>query len=174
MLATAKKMPLDTDEKCASIFCEKLIAHVNRKKWWHVPPRDHTAYSKRGKFLASSFREAEFWGRPLDEPQKVTVTRPLIGDEKTIEKVLFGRHLSNEDITIEERWALDAKIKRQALSRGYDSIVLMAAKPFAEFSVTGKLPRSLELNILRGAEGALGSEPRGMSRQRVPRKRAVV
>jgi len=48
---------------------EKLVAHVNRKGWWHVPPRDPTAYGKRGKFFASSFREAEFWGRPLDEPQ---------------------------------------------------------------------------------------------------------
>jgi hypothetical protein len=38
-------------------FYEKLIAHVNRKQWWHVPPADPDAYAKRGKFLASSFRE---------------------------------------------------------------------------------------------------------------------
>ena len=151
-------MPLETDEKRTSIFYKKLIAHVNRKEWWHVPPRDRTAYRKRGKFLASSFREAEFWGRPLDEPQRVTITRPLIGDEEVIEKVLFGRRVSSEEITMDERWALDAKIRRAALSRGYDSIVLMAPKPFAEFSVTGKLPRSLELNILHGAEGGLSSE----------------
>lgn len=53
------------------VFLAKLVLHVNRKKWWHVPPRNPRAYSQRGKFLASSFREAEFWGRPLDEPQKV-------------------------------------------------------------------------------------------------------
>jgi hypothetical protein len=38
---------------------ERLIAHVNRKQWWHVPPVDPNAYKKRGKFLASSFVEAE-------------------------------------------------------------------------------------------------------------------
>lgn len=59
--ATAKKMPLGKEEKNAYLFHEKLIAHVNRKDWWHVPPRDPSAYSKRGKFFASSFREAEFW-----------------------------------------------------------------------------------------------------------------
>ncbi|MFZ0921608.1 MAG: hypothetical protein WA020_00980, partial [Candidatus Acidiferrales bacterium] len=64
-----------------TVFFEKLVAHVNRKEWWHVPPRDPSAYNKRGKFLASSFREAEFWGRPLDEPQRVAVSKPLIGDE---------------------------------------------------------------------------------------------
>lgn len=47
---------------------EKLVASVNRKSWWHVPPVDPDAYLKRGKFLASSFEAAEFYGRPLDEP----------------------------------------------------------------------------------------------------------
>jgi hypothetical protein len=45
---------------------QKLVRHINRKAWWHVPPRDPRAYEKRGKFLASSFREAEFYGRPHD------------------------------------------------------------------------------------------------------------
>lgn len=146
--ATAKRTGLEADEKASSIFYDKLIAHVNRKDWWHVPPRDPHAYTKRGKFLASSFREAEFWGRPLDEPQRVTIARPLIGDEETIEKSLLGRRVSDEDMTMEERWTLDAKIKRAALARGYDSIVLMATKGFAEFKTAGKLPRSIELNIL--------------------------
>jgi hypothetical protein len=39
------------------VFFENVVAHINRKEWWHVPPRDPSAYSKRGKFLASSFRE---------------------------------------------------------------------------------------------------------------------
>jgi hypothetical protein len=43
----------------------RIVAHVNRKAWWHVPPQDPMAYSKRGKFFASSFAEAEFYGRPL-------------------------------------------------------------------------------------------------------------
>src|SRR5580704_3808275 len=45
---------------------EALIAKINRKDWWHVTPADPRAYDKRGKFYASTFREGEFWGRPLD------------------------------------------------------------------------------------------------------------
>src|SRR5713226_2338625 len=111
----AKKMGLEAGEKSSSIFYQKLIAHVNGKDWWHVPPRDPSSYGKRGKFLASSFREAEFWGRPLDEPQRVTIAKPLIGDEETIEKSLIGRRVSSEEMAMEERWALDAKIKKAAL-----------------------------------------------------------
>jgi len=144
----AKKMGIEADEKTSSICYKKLIAHVNRKDWWHVPPRDPSAYSKRGKFLASSFREAEFWGRPLDEPQRVTIARPLIGDEETIEKSLLGRPVSGEDMAMEERWTLDAKMKRAALAQGYDSILLMSPKAFSAFKASGKLPRSMELNIL--------------------------
>lgn len=134
--------------KKRNVFVKSLVYHVNRKEWWYVPPRDPNSYSKRGKFLASSFRQAEFWGRPLDEPQRVTVSKPLIGDEETIEKQLFGRRVSSEDITMEERWKLDAKMKRTALKKGYDSLVLLAPKAFAEFQSTGKLPRTIELNVL--------------------------
>jgi hypothetical protein len=150
--ATAQKMSRTAKKKASSAFFEKLIAHVNRKEWWHVPPRDPGSYKKRGKFFASSFKEAEFWGRPLDEPQKVTIAVPLIGDEATIEKVLLGRRVSSEDITMEERWALDAKMKSEALARGFDSIVLLSSKGFSEFSMRGTLPRSIELNVLEPSE----------------------
>jgi hypothetical protein len=40
----------------------KIVALVNRKAWWHVPPQDPMAYGKRGKFFASSFSEVEFYG----------------------------------------------------------------------------------------------------------------
>jgi hypothetical protein len=126
-----------------------LVANVNRKRWWHVPPRDSEAYRKRGKFLASTFEEAEFWGRPLDEPQKATIARPLVGDEAAIEEELFGRRISRDDIGLEGRWKLDAKMRRAALARGYDSIVLMTPAAFARFTSSGKVPRSLELNILK-------------------------
>lgn len=129
-------------------FSETLVAHINRKDWWHVPPRDSTAYRKRGKFLSSTFREAEFWGRPLDEPQRVSISRPLIGDEATIEKELFGQIMSAEDISMEKRWSLDARMRRAAVTMGYDSIVLMAPKDFSAFKTRGKLPRRIELNIL--------------------------
>ena len=127
---------------------DKVIKHVNRKNWWHVPPGDPRAYEKRGKFLASSFAEAEFWGRPLDTPLKIQISRPLVGDETTIEKWLFGRRISSDDMSIERHWALDAKMKKAALTKGYDSIVLMAPRAFWEFKKNGKLPRSVELNIL--------------------------
>ncbi|HEY6183073.1 MAG TPA: hypothetical protein VIW67_12560 [Terriglobales bacterium] len=127
---------------------DRIIRHVNRKLWWHVPPRDPAAYVKRGKFLASSFAEAEFWGRPLDDPQKVRISRPLIGDEATIETTLLGRVVSNDAISMERRWALDARIKKAARKRGYDSIVLVSPKAFLALKTAGKLPRSMELNIL--------------------------
>jgi hypothetical protein len=142
----------------SSLNLEKLVKHVNRKEWWHVPPRDLSAYSKRGKFFASSFREAEFWGRPLDEPQKVTIEKPLVGDDEAIERKLLGRRLSSEDITMEDRWALDAKLKRAGIAKGFDSIVLIASKAFAEFQSTGKLPRSMELNVLN--VGSVGESAR--------------
>ena len=135
--------------KKESVYSAKLVAHINRKHWWHVPPQDASAYASRGKFLASSFAEAEFWGRPLDQPEKVTISSPLIGDEKTIEKKLFGRRASHAEITMEERWALDEKMRIAALSKGFDSIVLIAPKAFAELRATGKLPRRIELNILQ-------------------------
>jgi hypothetical protein len=127
---------------------ERIVAHVNRKSWWHVPPIYPIAYRKRGKFLASSFAEAEFWGRPLDDPQRVTVIAPLVGDEATIESRLFGNCISMQEITVAQRFRLDARMKRAALAKGYDSILFMARGSFVRLKATGKIPRSLELNIL--------------------------
>lgn len=132
---------------------EKLINYVNRKGWWHAPPQAPDAYAKRGKFLASSFREAEFWGRPLDQPQHVSIANPLVGDEETIERELFGKRMSEgwdegDDPVLEARWALDTKIKNVAEAKGYDSILLMSPRGFAQFRADGKIPRSLELNVL--------------------------
>ena|SRR5258708_17190013 len=129
-------------------FLAKLIARINRKEWWHVPPRDRSAYRKRGKFLASSFREAEFWGRPQDATERVAITRPLIGDEAEIEKALFGRCISHEDLTAKERWTLDAKMKRAALRKGYDSIALLTTRSLRQLTKHGRIPRSIELNVV--------------------------
>lgn len=134
-------------------FVQKLVSHINRKNWWHVPPFDPRAYQKRGKFLASSFGEAELYGRPLDEPQKVEIANPLIGDEETICRSLFGKVISvpepEERGFLKERLALDARMKRSALDLGYDSILLMTHKGLANFKATGEIPRSLELNVLK-------------------------
>lgn len=45
------------------------------------------------------------------------------------------------------RWKLDAKMRRAALARGYDSIVLMAPNSFSALKKIGRVPRSLELNV---------------------------
>lgn len=128
---------------------QKLIAHVNRKAWWHVPPRDLFAYRKRGKFYASSFAEAEFWGRPLDEPQRVQILNPLVGDNDAIERKLLGRVDPESDKrTIERQFQLDARMKRAALAKGFDSIVLLTPSGFAAYRASGKLPRSIETNVL--------------------------
>jgi hypothetical protein len=127
---------------------QRLIAHVNRKHWWHVKPADANAYKKRGKFLSSSFQEAEFYGRPGDQPEKVKIASPVVGDDDTIERKLIDRVQSHPEITVRERFALDAKLRRAALRKGYDSIVLMSKPGFQKFKKEGKIPRSLELNIL--------------------------
>jgi hypothetical protein len=126
---------------------QALVRNVNRKVWWHVPPQDPTAYSKRGKFFASSFSEAEFYGRPLDIPERVTIAKPLVGDERTIAKVLDIPH-QHEGMSLEEIATHDALWRNAALAKGFDSIVLMSPRTFAKFKVDGKPPRSLELNIL--------------------------
>jgi hypothetical protein len=126
---------------------EGLVAHVNRKKWWHVPPADPAAYKKRGKFLASSFAAAEFYGRPLDDPQKVKIARPLVGDERTISRALRIPP-QHEGMSLKEIATHDARWRKAALKKGFDAILLMAPKCFAEWKAAGKIPRSLELNIL--------------------------
>ena len=82
-------------------FAQRMISHINKEDWWHCPPSDPCAYQKRGKFFASSFREAEFWGRPLDEPQHVAVSNPLIGDEDSIEMELFGHSIPEPESSSE-------------------------------------------------------------------------
>lgn len=124
-----------------------IVAHVNRKAWWHVPPHDPMAYSKRGKFFASSFREAEFYGRPLDVPERVVIAKPLVGDEQAIAKVL-GIPPQHDGMGLEEIAEHDVLWRNAALAKGFDSIVLMTPKAFTRLTSDGKLPRSLELNLL--------------------------
>ena len=126
---------------------QKLVRHVNRKDWWHVPPQDATVYSKRGKFFTSSFSEAEFYGRPLDIPERVTIERPLVGDERTIVRVL-GIPAQHEGMSLEAIARHDALWRNAALAKGFDSIVLMSEKGFQKFEKEGRIPRSIELNIL--------------------------
>jgi hypothetical protein len=143
---------------------EKLIQRINRKDWWHVPPVDPASYSKRGKFLASTYRAAEFWGRPNSEPERVKIKNPLIGDEETIECTLLGCYESkswpdiDKDIAAGKpfaarRYALDARLYQAGRVRGYDAIVLLSPSNFAKFKAEGRIPLSIELNLLTGDWG---------------------
>jgi hypothetical protein len=129
-------------------YIETLIAHVNRKRWWHVPPTDTAAYKKRGKFYASSFREAEFYGRPNDVPERVTITKPFVGDNRSIERELLGKIKSYDGITIREIATIDAQLRRAALKKGFDSIILLNEKGLRSFRQDGTIPSSIELNVL--------------------------
>ncbi len=138
----------------------RLLALITRKDWWHVPPEDPKAYSKRGLFLASTYREAEFWGRPLDTPIRVSINKPLIGDEHAVEIQLLGMRSEypgdDHPKLLEWRWSLDARLKKAGLAKGYDSIVLLSPIGYSKFQKEGKLPRSMELNLLHGAAQASG------------------
>jgi hypothetical protein len=132
---------------------DRLLTRINRKDWWHVPPADPKAYRKRGKFLASTFRDAEFWGRPQDTPIHVSFENPIIGDESTIETELLGapsEHPSDDSPKLLQwRWELDSKLKKAALAKGYDSIVLLSRNAYVNFVTEGRIPTSIELNLLR-------------------------
>lgn len=114
---------------------EILVAKINRSEWWHVSPQDPDAYNKRGKFLASTFQQAEFYGRPNDIPDKVFITNPVYGfSEKEILEQLFpgndNGYLLDEIVNskkdrYQKRIKLDAKMFKKARAFGYDAIILM-------------------------------------------------
>jgi hypothetical protein len=122
-----------------------------------VPPQDLDAYNKRGKFLASTFQQAEFYGRPNDIADKVFITNPVYGfSEKEILKKLFpgndGGYLLDEiakrkKYWYQERIKLDEKMFKKAKSLGYDAIVLMTRTGRKELERNRK-PNSIELNLL--------------------------
>jgi hypothetical protein len=126
---------------------ETLIAKINRKHWWHVAPSNVRAYDKRGKFYSSSFSEGEFWGRPLDTPERVRIQNPVIGDEPEVWRVLFDKSPRfpgiNHGRVLHWRWKLDARMKTAALKKGHDAIVIMSTAAFKKY-VAGKLPRRIE------------------------------
>ena len=130
----------------------KLIAHINRKDWWHVAPQDPRAYYERGKFYSSTFGEAEFWGRPLDTPEHVNIQNPIVGDEPSVQAVLFGKPVKypGDDFPhlLKWRWKLDARMKKAALAKGYDAVVIVTAPAFKKYRAEGEIPRSIELNVL--------------------------
>ena len=133
-----------------------LIRKINAGEWWHVTPRDSDAYKKRGKFLASTYLQAEFYGRPKLEPERVEIKNPIFGfSENEILKQLFKSIELNllEDIEnakkdfYQKRIVLDAKMYKKAKLLGYDSIVLMTAQGKTALQ-KGRKPNSIELNLI--------------------------
>jgi len=154
-------LALEDNTSMKQEYKEKLIRRINRKDWWHVTPVDPKSYYKRGKFLSSTYREAEFWGRPNNTPERVTVKNPLIGDEETIERTLLGQYESGSWPNIDEdinagkpvgwrQFELDARLYRAGRAKGYDAIVLLSPRNFAKFKAEGRIPLSIELNLLEG------------------------
>lgn len=134
-----------------------LIQIINAGEWWHVTPHDPDAYKKRGKFLASTYLQAEFYGRPKLEPERVGIKNPIFGfSENEILKQLFKSTELNllEDVKnakkdfYQKRITLDAKMYKKAKLLGYDSIVLMTAQGEKALQKERK-PNSIELNLIQ-------------------------
>lgn len=136
---------------------ESLIKQINRRNWWHSPPIDKLAYTKRGVFLASSYKECEFYGCPIDEPIKVNVTNPVIDTEENIIKMLFGRdslQMKSYKALVTDtgannlklRFALDEDMYKEAKKNGYDAIAIVTEEGLEKVKA-GKLSKSVELNV---------------------------
>ena len=135
---------------------EILIKKINKSLWWHVPPRDINAYQKRGKFLASTFLQAEFYGRPNNNPEKVNVKNPIFGfSEIEILEQLFSKkesakyleQIKNSANYYQDRISLDSKMYKKAKSFGFDAIVLMT-KSGKVALLNNRKPNSIELNLI--------------------------
>ena len=133
-----------------------LIQKINGSDWWHVSPRDPLAYKKRGKFLASTYLQAEFYGKPNINPEKVNIKNPIFGfSEYEILQKLFGskgiKYLSEVNNPVKNffkrRISLDAIMYKKAKSLKYDSIILMT-KLGEKALRKGRKPNSIELNLI--------------------------
>jgi len=134
-----------------------LIQKINQSTWWHVPPRDPNAYKKRGKFLASTYKQAEFYGRPNDISEKVKISNPVYGtSEINILKILFPMDYKKIYASLlcdcknryKRRIRLDSKMYQKAKSMGYDAIVLLGSNG-DKYLMKNRKPHSIELNLCK-------------------------
>ena len=135
-----------------AILKTTLISKINQSTWWHVLPRDMEAYKKRGKFLASTYRQAGFYGRPNNIPDRVEIKNPVYGfSEKEILMQLFPHDwknlMLNNEANYNDRIALDARMYCKARALGYDAIVLIDHNGKDALKRNRK-PYSIELNLL--------------------------
>lgn len=123
-----------------------LADSINKRKWWHSQPADNDAYKKRGLFLASSYKECEFYGRPIDEPIKVNVSHPLVNTEKNIIRFLFGDNSSQISAYIalingtakeplKLRFKLDRDLLKAAKNKKHDAIAVVTVKGLKKLKI---------------------------------------
>lgn len=135
-----------------------LADQINKREWWHSPPLDKNAYQKRGMFLASSYEECEFYGRPLNEPIKVSVSNPIVDTEQNIIRFFFGNNSpqmiaynalinDSDKVPLKVRFKLDADLFKAAKKGKYDAIAIITEKELEKIK-NHKLPRSVELNLI--------------------------
>lgn len=142
----------------------RLIARVNSKFWWRTCLPSNYALRRRGLFLAATFADAEFYGKPLDTPFVARVSNPYVTDNDSMELDFRGFLDSGPPHGSWNRFyrwwsARDAAFRSIAVARGFDSIIVMSQIAFVAFRTTGKLPRKMELNIFhRRNWGHLGAE----------------
>ena len=55
----------------------KLIAYINKHEWWRTTLPDKQEVKARGMFFMNSYRQAEFYGRPIDTPFRVKIKNVL-------------------------------------------------------------------------------------------------
>jgi hypothetical protein len=83
---------------------------------------------------------------------RVKIEAPLIGGGDTVCRVLFGKIISvpepEEQNFLKQRLALDARMKHATAEQGIDSINILHPATFAILRQTGKIPRSIESNVL--------------------------
>ena len=142
-----------------SVLKDFLVRKINAGKWWHVTPRDSDAYKKRGKFLASTYLQAQYYGKPTNVPEKVTINNPVFGfSEEQIWKQIVPSYKDNKlmmdllNDTHDENWyerriTVDARMFSAAKKLGYDSIILICQSGY-EALLKNRKPRSIELNLL--------------------------
>lgn len=140
-----------------TIYKNILIKKINKSVWWHVAPDDITAYEKRGKFYASTYKQAEFYGRPNDIPDRVKITNPICGiSELDILKLLFPIDyiklytsvINDRKDWYKKRISLDSKMYKKAKSMGYDAIVLLGCNA-NKYLMRNRKPHSIELNLCK-------------------------
>jgi len=133
-----------------------LIKKINDSLWWHTPPLYSIEYQQRGKFLESTYRQAEFYGRPNNEPERVEIRNPIYGfSEFEILRILFGRSAKEYHKSVftcdnelyATRLRLDTMMHGKAKELGYDAIVLMS-RSGRQLLQSGIKPHAIELNLV--------------------------